>query len=98
MLGMGPCVADRIASCTASNMQALTRQLLILGNIISSPASLLLSSAAVSRSEAGQVKALLILDKDFAVVEQIPLDIGPRYFAVEPGSAPPPEGLRTGDR
>ena len=44
------------------------------------------------------MKALLILDKDFGVVDQVPLDIGPRYVTMEPGSSAPPEGLRAGDR
>ena len=56
-----------------------------------------LTAAAVSRSEAGQAKALLVLDQDFALVEQIPLDIGPRHFAAASG-APPPQDLRPGDR
>jgi len=39
----------------------------------------------VSRSEAGQVKKLLVLDSSqgWGVVEKIPLDIGPRHFIVD---------------
>jgi ABC-type dipeptide/oligopeptide/nickel transport system ATPase component len=39
----------------------------------------------VSRSEAGQVKKLLVLDRSqgWGVVEEIPLDIGPRHFIVD---------------
>ncbi len=36
----------------------------------------------VSRAEAGQEKALLVLDGNWKVVEEIKLDIGPRHFDV----------------
>jgi hypothetical protein len=37
----------------------------------------------VSRSEAGQPKSLLVLDaSDWAVAEEIPLDVGPRHFTL----------------
>lgn len=37
---------------------------------------------AVSRSEAGQPKALLVLDaqEGWRVVEEVPLDVGPRHY------------------
>lgn len=37
----------------------------------------------VSRAEAGQQKALLVLDSTWKVVEEIKLDIGPRHFDVQ---------------
>lgn len=62
----------------------------------------------MSRSEAGQQKALLVLDANWAVEEEIPLDIGPRHFDAAqeaPLDASElsqtsciPEGLRAGDR
>lgn len=71
-------------------------------------------NSAVSRSEAGQDKALLVVDrtKGWQVVEEVPLDFGPRHFdaALQPaagqngnGGDPAralvlPEGLRRGDR
>ena len=41
-----------------------------------------LCCATVSRSESGQEKALLVLDKDWKLVEEVKLDIGPRHFDV----------------
>lgn len=40
---------------------------------------------AVSRSEAGQAKALLVLDasQGWRVCEELPLDLGPRHFEAE---------------
>ena len=52
----------------------------------------------MSRSEAGQSKELLVLDADFAVVEHIPLDLGPRHFLLEAAGEPLPPNLRAGDR
>lgn len=62
------------------------------------PCSILLCICAVSKSEAGQQKRLLVLDSAWQVVEEIPVDLGPRHFAVG-GEAPQlPAGVRSGDR
>ena len=47
-------------------------------------------AAAVTRSEAGQQKRLLLLDRSqgWAVAEELPLDIGPRYFTAAAVVAP----------
>ena len=37
----------------------------------------------VTRSEANQQKKLLVLDQDYRVKEEIPLDFGPRHFVVK---------------
>ena len=53
---------------------------------------------AVSRSEAGQQKHLLVLDSHWRQTEEILLDLGPRFHAMA-GAAPAlPPGLRPGDR
>lgn len=36
----------------------------------------------VSRSEAGQQKHFLVLDENWQVVEEIPIDIGPKHYNV----------------
>jgi hypothetical protein len=56
--------------------------------------------AAVSRSEAGQAKHLLVLDGAWRVVEEVPLDLGPRHFDAEAGEglAQIAGSLRRGDR
>eukprot|EP00192_Tetraselmis_astigmatica_P004575 CAMPEP_0117669004 /NCGR_PEP_ID=MMETSP0804-20121206/11876_1 /TAXON_ID=1074897 /ORGANISM="Tetraselmis astigmatica, Strain CCMP880" /LENGTH=487 /DNA_ID=CAMNT_0005476983 /DNA_START=136 /DNA_END=1595 /DNA_ORIENTATION=+ len=67
------------------------------------------SSYQVSRSEAGQAKALTLLDSSWRPVEEIPVDLGPRFFLLRPsdikgadgleGRGPLlPEELRQGDR
>uniref|UniRef100_A0A061SMF6 Calcineurin-like phosphoesterase domain-containing protein n=1 Tax=Tetraselmis sp. GSL018 TaxID=582737 RepID=A0A061SMF6_9CHLO len=50
----------------------------------------------VSRSEAGQVKALSVLDADWRHVDAIRLDLGPRFFVAS--AADPPQRVRRGDR
>ncbi|GAB4817224.1 hypothetical protein N2152v2_004270 [Parachlorella kessleri] len=54
----------------------------------------------VSRSEAGQAKHLLVLDQDWRVCEEIPLDIGPRHFEARAGEglSQVTGSLRRGDR
>lgn len=61
----------------------------------------------VSRAEAGQAKRLLVLGHDgdaqaaWRLVEEVPLDVGPRHFSVEAGQgidALASSGLRAGDR
>ena len=49
----------------------------------------------VSWGEAGQHKELLVLDHHWAVVERIPLDLGPRHFRVgdQAAAAGTTEGL-----
>jgi hypothetical protein len=59
--------------------------------------------SAVSRSEEGQQKELLLLDSNYQVLSTIPLDLGPRHFTAD---TPLPEALlalregtlRPGDR
>lgn len=56
---------------------------------------------AVSRSEAGQQKQLLILDEHFQEVEALDLDVGPRHYALAHAAATPdslPASLRRGDK
>ena len=52
----------------------------------------------VSLSEAGQAKRLMLLDANWTPLQEIPLDLGPRYFALSGAAAAPPAGLRAGDR
>ncbi len=53
---------------------------------------------AVSRSEAGQQKALLVLDSDWRETDRIPLDIGPRFHSLSSAQPDFPTDLRAGDR
>ena len=53
---------------------------------------------AVSRGEAGQAKALLVLDERWQPVDAIPLDVGPRHFTLSCHTPALPDGLRSGDR
>lgn len=53
---------------------------------------------AVSRSEAGQQKALLVLDSDWRETDRIPLDIGPRFHTLSSAQPDFPADLRSGDR
>ncbi|KAL0033719.1 hypothetical protein WJX77_002381 [Trebouxia sp. C0004] len=52
----------------------------------------------VSRSEAGQQKELLVLDSNWQELERIPLDIGPRHFALSSATPALPADLRPGDK
>ena len=52
----------------------------------------------MSMSEAGQRKALLVLDADWREVERLPLDVGPRFHALSSAAPALPPGLRQGDR
>ena len=52
----------------------------------------------VSRSEAGQQKALLVLDTDWRELERIPLDLGARHFSLASAVPEVPSDLRAGDR
>lgn len=54
--------------------------------------------AAVSRGEAGQQKHLLVLDSNWHELERIPLDLGPRHFALTSASPALPADLRPGDK
>ncbi len=50
-------------------------------------------------SEAGQQKRLLLLDGEtWEVLEEIPVDIGPRHFSCDVAKLDWPTGLRAGDR
>lgn len=53
---------------------------------------------AVSRSESGQQKALLLLDAAWQEVERIPLDVGARHFSLASAAPALPSDLRAGDR
>jgi hypothetical protein len=54
---------------------------------------------AVSRGEAEQEKALLVLETgSWKEVERIPLDLGPRHFSATAAGAEPPAALRPGDK
>lgn len=44
--------------------------------------------AAVSFSEAAQSKRVILLDKNFQHLQDIPVDLGPRYHQVTLGNAP----------
>jgi hypothetical protein len=46
----------------------------------------------VSRAEAGQAKALLVLDARWRAVEEVPLDLGPRHFALAATAPAAPAG------
>lgn len=52
----------------------------------------------VSRSEAGQQKALLVLDTEWRELERIPLDLGARHFSLASAVPEVPYDLRAGDR
>ncbi|BDA43191.1 hypothetical protein COCOBI_04-2030 [Coccomyxa sp. Obi] len=52
----------------------------------------------VSRSEAGQQKALLVLDSDWRETDRIPLDVGPRFHILSTAEPGFPADLRKGDR
>lgn len=60
------------------------------------------SAIAVSRSEEGQQKRLLVLDADWQQQEEIPLDFGQRFWtmpSLAEGAAAIQKGaLRAGDR
>ena len=56
------------------------------------------ASCAVSRSEAGQRKALLILDKNFRPAGEIVLDIGARHFDLRDLQELSNLALKQGDR
>ena len=56
------------------------------------------SCCAVTAGEAGQDKALLILDAQFRVLREVPLDVGPRHFNLPAPGAALPADLRQGDR
>jgi len=51
----------------------------------------------VTRSEAGQQKGLVIVDRDWREVETVPMDVGPRHYAAI-GLQSMPSQLRRGDR
>lgn len=53
---------------------------------------------AVSRSEAGQQKHLLVLDSKWRQTEEILLDLGPRFHALAGAEPALPQNLRPGDR
>ena len=57
-----------------------------------------LSVCAVSRSEAGQAKALVVLDSDWQELERIPLDVGPRHFNLTGHQPVLPPDLRAADK
>jgi len=53
----------------------------------------------VSRSEAGQEKALLVLESgSWKELERVSLDLGPRYWSATAAAAPPSAAMRRGDR
>ena len=52
----------------------------------------------MSRGEAGQQKHLLVLDSNWQELERIPLDLGPRHFALTSASPALPADLRPGDK
>ena len=52
----------------------------------------------MSRSEAGQQKALLVLDSDWRETDRIPLDVGPRFHMLASAQPEFPADLRKGDR
>lgn len=52
----------------------------------------------VSRGEAGQQKQLLVLDGNWQMIESIPLDLGPRHFALTSSEPALPKNLRSGDK
>ena len=54
--------------------------------------------AAVSRSEAGQRKHLLVLDSNWQRTDEVLLDLGPRFHAMTGAEPVLPEDLRPGDR
>ncbi len=52
----------------------------------------------MSRSEAGQQKALLVLDSDWRETDRILLDVGPRFHMLSSVEPEFPANLREGDR
>ena len=54
----------------------------------------------MSKAEAGQSKALLVVDasQEWRVVEEIPLDIGPRHFTIQSIDQLDAQNLRAGDK
>ncbi len=56
------------------------------------------AAGAVSRSEAGQQKALLVLDAAWREQGRIPLDLGARHFNLASAAPALPANLRAGDR
>lgn len=52
----------------------------------------------MSRSEAGQSKALVVLDREWQELERIPLDLGPRHFNLTDAQPVLPPDLRPGDK
>ena len=52
----------------------------------------------MSRSEAGQQKALLVLDAAWREQGRIPLDLGARHFNLASAAPALPANLRAGDR
>lgn len=67
-------------------------------DVISAEFNILQCCFAVSRSEAGQAKALVVLDSNWQELERIPLDLGPRYFNVTDAQPMLPQDLRAGDK
>ena len=53
---------------------------------------------AVSRSESGQQKELIVLDSDWQQVGATPLDLGPRHFNISLSTSELPTDVRAGDR
>ena len=53
---------------------------------------------AVSRSEAGQQKHLIVLDSNWRQVDEVLLDIGPRFHAMAGAEPTLPQDIRSGDR
>ena len=56
------------------------------------------SLRAVTKGEAGQDKALIILDKHYQILRTVPLVIGPRFYTLSEPETPLPDLLRAGDR
>ena len=54
--------------------------------------------SAVSRSEAGQQKHLLVLDSNWQQKDEVLLDVGPRFHAMAGAEPALPQGVRPGDR
>ena len=55
-------------------------------------------AAAVSRSEGGQQKHLLVLDGEWRPVGEIPIDVGPRHYTLSGSQPAMPPSARKGDR
>ena len=54
----------------------------------------------VTRAESNQKKSLVVLDRkqNWDVIEEIPLDIGPRHWTIDFPENDIPKGIRSGDR